>query len=154
MEETLNKAFTNVENTGPDVEAGHYDLVGPDDTIMLPSLWEYFIRPGMFIRMRMWPMDKHPLPHSPSPMAHLTAMRIAAAKVAAAGAGRARPPPGLGIPPPSLSRLPPGLPRAPPVLPRLAPGIMAKDGPFHLPGPFPLPTNKSHASKREGRKRA
>lgn len=37
---------------------GHYDLIGPDGTIILPSIWEEVVEPEMAIVMTMWPIDK------------------------------------------------------------------------------------------------
>lgn len=62
MEELIKQAFQHVEVTGPHVQEGHYDLIGPDGEIILPVVWEKTVQPGFQISMRMWPMDKHPLP--------------------------------------------------------------------------------------------
>lgn len=62
MEDLIKQAFAHVEVTGPHVQEGHYDLIGPDGEIILPVVWEKTVQPGFQISMRMWPMDKHPLP--------------------------------------------------------------------------------------------
>lgn len=54
----INQAFAHVEVVGPHVREGYYDLIGPDGDIILPVLWERFIRPGMQVSMRMWPADQ------------------------------------------------------------------------------------------------
>jgi hypothetical protein len=50
---------------------GHYDLIGPDGKIILPSVWEDIVEPDVAIIMTMWPMDelnKQPVPpRVPSP---------------------------------------------------------------------------------------
>lgn len=60
MEDLIKQAFTHVEFVGPHVEAGHYDLIGPDGEIILPSVWEKTVHPGWQIKMAMWPGDKPP----------------------------------------------------------------------------------------------
>lgn len=51
----IKQVFFAVEVIGPHVVKGHYDLMGPDGTIILPDTWEQFVRPNMTIRMVMWP---------------------------------------------------------------------------------------------------
>jgi len=60
METLIREAFVHVEVIGPHVIEGHYDLIGPDDEIILPSVWEYLIEPGWSIRMMMWPFPEPP----------------------------------------------------------------------------------------------
>lgn len=55
-----------MEGIGPHVQAGHYDLIGPDGEIILPSVWGKTVKPGWRIDMAMWPVDKHPLKDQPS----------------------------------------------------------------------------------------
>ncbi|KAI0202597.1 hypothetical protein F4808DRAFT_458768 [Astrocystis sublimbata] len=65
IEELIKAAFVHVETIGPHVQAGHYDLLGPDGQIILPQLWERVIEPDWDVEMRMWPMDRpgmKPLP--------------------------------------------------------------------------------------------
>ncbi|KAF4334107.1 ankyrin repeat [Fusarium beomiforme] len=57
MEELIKQAFMHVDVLGPHVREGHYDLIGPDDEIILPSVWEKVIQPGWDITMKMWPME-------------------------------------------------------------------------------------------------
>ncbi|TAQ88913.1 hypothetical protein B7494_g2761 [Chlorociboria aeruginascens] len=58
MEELIKQAFLHVDVIGPHVEAGHYDLVGPNGEIILPQVWETMIEPDWSITMLMWPMPK------------------------------------------------------------------------------------------------
>lgn len=55
MEGMIKEAFLHVEVVGDQVDKGYYDLLGPDDTIIMPVAWEQAIKPGMSIKMRMWP---------------------------------------------------------------------------------------------------
>lgn len=57
----IKQAFSQVDILGPHVQAGHYDLTGPDGKIILPSVWEEKVEPGLHITMTMWPLDKAPL---------------------------------------------------------------------------------------------
>lgn len=61
MEDLIKQAFSQVDILGPLVQAGHYDLTGPDGEIILPSVWEETVEPGLHITMTMWPLDKAPL---------------------------------------------------------------------------------------------
>jgi hypothetical protein len=61
MEELIKQAFLHVEVIGPHVQEGHYDLIGPNGEIILPSVWEKVVEPDWAITMHMWPMDKAPL---------------------------------------------------------------------------------------------
>ena len=58
MEELIFASFLRVDIVGPQVQAGRYDLVGPDGKIILPQVWEQLIEPGMSITMHMWPMPE------------------------------------------------------------------------------------------------
>jgi hypothetical protein len=66
MESLINNAFVHVDVIGPHVAQGHYDLIGPEDEIILPQVWELVIKPGWAIRMLMWPMSDPPEPPRPS----------------------------------------------------------------------------------------
>lgn len=66
MEELIKQAFLHVDVIGPHVQAGHYDLLGPDGEIILPQIWEKVIEPDWAITMLMWPMDR---PRPPAPAA-------------------------------------------------------------------------------------
>ncbi|TKA72433.1 hypothetical protein B0A49_06137 [Cryomyces minteri] len=58
MEELIKQAFLHVEVIGPHVHEGHYDLVGPDNEIILPQVWEIVVQPDWAITMHMWPMPE------------------------------------------------------------------------------------------------
>lgn len=60
MEELIKQAFVQIETIGPHVQEGHYDLIGPNGEIILPSIWEKVVQPDWAITMHMWPMDKSP----------------------------------------------------------------------------------------------
>ncbi|KAI0186701.1 hypothetical protein EV127DRAFT_345794, partial [Xylaria flabelliformis] len=45
MEELIKQAFVHVDIIGPHVQAGHYDLIGPNGEIILPQVWEKVIEP-------------------------------------------------------------------------------------------------------------
>jgi hypothetical protein len=69
MEELIRQAFVHVENLGPHVIEGHYDLIGPNGEIILPRVWETTIEPDWSISMHMWPMpDPKPGQFPPGPM--------------------------------------------------------------------------------------
>jgi hypothetical protein len=67
MEELIKQAFLHVDVIGPHVQEGHYDLIGPNGDIILPSVWEKVVEPDWAITMHMWPMDKAPLRHPQMP---------------------------------------------------------------------------------------
>jgi hypothetical protein len=70
MEELIRRAFEHVEEIGPHVHSGHYDLIGPDSSIIVPSAWDTTIEPDMKITMHMWPLPEpkeEPPPSSPPP---------------------------------------------------------------------------------------
>ncbi|KAJ4857089.1 ARID/BRIGHT DNA binding domain-containing protein [Trichoderma breve] len=58
MDHLIKQAFSQVDILGPRVQAGHYDLTGPDGNIILPSVWEETVEPGLHITMTMWLVDK------------------------------------------------------------------------------------------------
>ncbi len=58
MEELVKQAFLHVDVIRPYVEKGHYDLVGPNEEIILPQVWESIIEPGWEIAMHMWSMPE------------------------------------------------------------------------------------------------
>ncbi|TVY47862.1 hypothetical protein LOCC1_G001976 [Lachnellula occidentalis] len=64
MEEMIRQAFLHVDIVGPQVQAGRYDLLGPDGDIILPNIWEAYIEPDMAITMHMWPMPEAFIPPS------------------------------------------------------------------------------------------
>ncbi len=54
MEYLIRYAFSHVESVGMEVKAGRYNLVGPDNKIILPQAWESSVKPGWVIRMHLW----------------------------------------------------------------------------------------------------
>jgi len=60
MESLVKQCFLHVDVIGAHVQEGHYDLMGPDGTIILPQLWETMIRPDWEITMYMWPIPEPP----------------------------------------------------------------------------------------------
>ncbi|KAK8145120.1 hypothetical protein MY1884_000515 [Beauveria asiatica] len=58
MEELIKQAFDNVEELEYQVHEGWYDLVGPNQEIILPSVWEKVIEPEWSITMFMWPLER------------------------------------------------------------------------------------------------
>lgn len=56
MEALIKQAFLHVDVLGEHVEEGHYDIVGPNGKIILPSVWEKVIEPGWSLTMVMWPI--------------------------------------------------------------------------------------------------
>src|SRR3569833_829934 len=98
MEELIKQAFLHVEVIGPHVQEGHYDLIGPNGEIILPTVWEKVVEPDWAITMHMWPMEKHPIRGPPPP----GAMPV--------GGGRHGMPRGVpGMPPPGVRGMPPGM---------------------------------------------
>jgi hypothetical protein len=108
MEELIKQAFLHVDLIGPHVQEGHYDLIGPNGEIILPSVWEKVIEPDWSVTMHMWPMDKIPLRghvpgrpgvplgahHDPRHrMAHMASMRAGMRPSSVRPSGGAPPPP-------------------------------------------------------------
>ncbi len=60
MEDLIKQAFLHVEDIGPLVQEGYYDLLGPNGERILPRVWERVVEPGWEITMHMWPMDRVP----------------------------------------------------------------------------------------------
>ena len=58
MESLIKEAFLHVADLCPHVADGHYDLLGPKDEIIMPSMWESVIEPGWEITMHMWPIPE------------------------------------------------------------------------------------------------
>ncbi len=122
MEELIKQAFLHVDVIGPHVQEGHYDLIGPDGEIILPTVWEKVIEPDWAITMHMWPMDKNPL-RGPPPGAMPMGGRHGHA-----GQMRGMPP---GMMPPGMRGVPPprpfpgaGMPAPPPGWPGRGMGMM------------------------------
>ncbi|GAB7349580.1 hypothetical protein MBLNU459_g0273t1 [Dothideomycetes sp. NU459] len=65
MENLIKQAFLHVETVGPHVLEGHYDLIGPDNEIILPQVWEVVVQPGWEILMELWPIPEPEPKHMP-----------------------------------------------------------------------------------------
>jgi hypothetical protein len=60
MEDLIRQAFLHVDVIGPHVVEGHYDLIGPNNEIILPAVWATVIEPDWAITMHMWPIPEKP----------------------------------------------------------------------------------------------
>ena len=58
MRTLIEQCFEHVEVIGPQVKAGCYDLLGPNDVIILPELWDTIVQPGWRITIVMWPLGE------------------------------------------------------------------------------------------------
>ena len=57
MSKLIRQSFAHSDDTageGGDINEGKYDLTGPGGEIILPSLWEGLVRPGLEVTMKMW----------------------------------------------------------------------------------------------------
>ncbi|KAF3771051.1 hypothetical protein M406DRAFT_243494, partial [Cryphonectria parasitica EP155] len=60
MERLIYQAFEHIDDLGPHVHEGHYDLEGPEGELILKEIWDTTIQPGWQITMKMWPLQQHP----------------------------------------------------------------------------------------------
>ena len=67
MDDLIQQAFLHVEGIGDQVQAGHFDIMGPDDEIILPRVWPELVEPGWSISMHMWPMAEELKPKEEAP---------------------------------------------------------------------------------------
>lgn len=58
MEDLIRQAFMHIDMIGPHVAEGHYDLIGPNNEIILPGVWDTVIEPDWSVTMHMWPMPE------------------------------------------------------------------------------------------------
>jgi hypothetical protein len=58
MEDLIKQISLHVKHIQPAVNAGYYDLIGPNNEIILPQVWEEVIKPDWTITMLMWPADR------------------------------------------------------------------------------------------------
>jgi hypothetical protein len=69
MQPLIEQAFHHVPDLADHVLDGRYDLLGPDDEIIMPQYWEQTVEPDMHITMKLWPLpepkDKDPEPVPP-----------------------------------------------------------------------------------------
>ncbi|CAI7586420.1 unnamed protein product [Penicillium pancosmium] len=66
MEDLINEAFLDFKAIRSHVAEVHYDLVDQNGGIIIPQHWERVIKPGMQIRMYMWPIPEKPIEPEPS----------------------------------------------------------------------------------------
>ncbi|KAG5929413.1 hypothetical protein E4U42_005985 [Claviceps africana] len=123
MEKLIKQAFLQVDLLGPHVQSGHYDLLGPDGQIILPTIWEKVVQPDWSIKMTLWPIDKPPqgAPRPPIPNipGRQRAMNIPPGMMPP-GMGRPDGPGGPGpMPPPGGSGHGPGSRRDPNLSPKI-----------------------------------
>lgn len=64
MENTIWQTLGSLDFFKPLVQEGKYDLIGHDGEIILPQVWETYIKPGMSVTMHMRP---EPEPDTLSP---------------------------------------------------------------------------------------
>lgn len=60
MERFIRKPFEEDDVLGPLVAQGHYDMVGPDGSVIDPQDWDRVIQPGWIVAMRMRPIPEKP----------------------------------------------------------------------------------------------
>lgn len=84
------------------MKEGHYDLIGTNGEIILPSVWESVIKPDLAITMHMWPMEMSKKDHSDGGSRVLPGSGISATGSPIPGR------PMHGIPPLNPPRPPPG----------------------------------------------
>ncbi|OAA64514.1 hypothetical protein SPI_03161 [Niveomyces insectorum RCEF 264] len=155
MEELIKQAFVQVEAIGPHVQEGHYDLIGPNGEIILPSIWEKVVEPDWSITMHMWPMDKTPPLRNPPPGMPGGPIPIGGRHHMHPGVGRGFPmppmrpnavPPGVGPPRPQVWGMPPQMMRPGAPMPRSM-------GPANVVNGDPMPRHdrkKGSSSKSAG----
>lgn len=66
MHELISQTFKYVAVTGPHVECGHYDLLTLNDEHIVPQTWKSQVKPGLSIKMKLWPMPKESYAYIPS----------------------------------------------------------------------------------------
>ncbi|KAJ6440239.1 High-affinity glucose transporter [Purpureocillium lavendulum] len=54
MEDLVQQACGHLNAIGAQVKAGHYDLVAPDGSVILPLAWDLCVQPGWLVTMRLW----------------------------------------------------------------------------------------------------
>ncbi|GKZ18051.1 hypothetical protein AbraIFM66951_006568 [Aspergillus brasiliensis] len=88
MQSLILEAFTPMPALRPQIRDRHYDLLGPDGGVILPSVWEHMVKPDMRVTMHM-------LQPEPEDQAEDKAARAAmeAAQAAASAAEAAMSPP-------------------------------------------------------------
>ncbi|KAJ4115365.1 hypothetical protein NW768_011217 [Fusarium equiseti] len=57
MEQKIKEALGQHEVLGPQILSGHYDVIGPTGSIIMPNCWRFVIKPGMDITMIIPPIS-------------------------------------------------------------------------------------------------
>ncbi|MCJ1286924.1 hypothetical protein MMC26_006270 [Xylographa opegraphella] len=108
MEDLIRQAFLHVDVIGPHVAEGHYDLLGPNNDIILPRVWETVVEPDWTITMHMWPMPDPPKVEDVPPIFDAAMLLPPVEEKGKKGKAKRRsakappPPPPLPPPPPPL----------------------------------------------------
>jgi hypothetical protein len=58
MQDLIKQAFVGVDVVGPEVQAGRYDVTGPNGQVILPQAWERTVEPGWRVGIVMWPLEE------------------------------------------------------------------------------------------------
>jgi hypothetical protein len=58
MESLISQAFAHVDELAEHVDKGHYDLLGPENEIIMPEFWDTAVEPGISIKMMLWEIKK------------------------------------------------------------------------------------------------
>lgn len=67
MEMLIKQIFHHLDELSERVNEGRYDLVGPNEEIILPSVWIELVVPGKFIRMAFVGPEPEPPARPPEP---------------------------------------------------------------------------------------
>ncbi|KAK3899676.1 hypothetical protein C8A05DRAFT_36702, partial [Staphylotrichum tortipilum] len=54
FEDLLRQSFTRADSVPREVREGRFDLVDPDGSVIIPSVWDLSVRPGWSVTMRLW----------------------------------------------------------------------------------------------------
>jgi hypothetical protein len=66
MHNLIIEAFPMKDHMKTSIEKGHYDLIdASSNDIILPSVWHYFVEPGLQVNMRLWTIPGTPPPTIP-----------------------------------------------------------------------------------------
>ena len=58
FESLVRQAFCHVDFLDVHVKQGEYDILSPNQHLILPAVWEDVIEPGWEISMHMWPLPE------------------------------------------------------------------------------------------------
>lgn len=68
MEGLINQAFGHIVDLAEHVRNGNYDLLGPDDEIIMPQYWDATVEPDIHITMKLWPLPDNNKDEGPEPV--------------------------------------------------------------------------------------